>query len=422
MSFSNLSLCIFDKIYSKIRNMKFILFLALITFFTHHSDSSRCHLINLGNDSDTEAKHCANCALPRSAGGFSKIIVPKRACFKKAIDSTSIRRHTYCRPPSKIKKFSQPCRSSHYVDQTAKVFHNVTKCLNIKRPDYFFALINRESRFQISAQSYSGASCYGQLTGVAMSDINGRDGKFTAKNVRDIPKSNSTTEQKRACNKVANNWRSANTNGSRKTRAGRCALHNNPYTCMMYAGIYYQKGVKSAKRAIRELSTYIVVTKSGDRYIFPDKKAFDSYLKNPKPYLTKGDIQREKRGNLVKDPEAVAQLIALKNYNGGPHVIELYRSYIDTLKSKIWESRNSKLISYLFKDPGKIATGDFLENFSKYVRINYKNRPHNKQVATFGGNVLKDFASVSRRTGGSSCGELPAQKILRPTPKKPVPM
>ena len=412
--------------------MKFYSFFILISYFFIFSSlfvEAQCRKVDFSHLSMlTDAEYCFDCNRNQNKNRLV-LNVPARDCFKNSI-SKSIKRHTYCfGQPRRLQNSQTPiCSTNNYINTTMQVFHDVTQCTDIKRPEYFFALINRESRFQISARSRTGASCYGQLTAVALADINGADGKFTTQDIQKISQNLKSSKKREACGRIMKNWSSVPTVTTasyfKKTARGKCTLYSNPYSCLLYSALYYKKGVQHLKKVSDELNSYLVTKKDGQKMLFLNLPDLVDYIKSRK--LLTNDIKTISETNFIENEDEVAHLIALKYYNGGPKVASLYKSYITKIKSEIWGKKASRsktrLVNYLLVEnpPVGISTADFLQSFSKYTKSNYGSN-HAGQVASFGKNVLTDFDSVSKNIQ-PSCGGLPANALMYPKPARPVPI
>ena len=285
--------------------------------------------------------------------------------------------------------------------KTAQVFYDVTQCLGIKDSEYFFALINRESRFQITAESHTGASCYGQLTGIAIADINQR---FLE------PYKRSDNEN---CAKVLNHFQDLPTQRTgkysyRKPPVTRCTAHSNPYSCLFYSAIYYKEALKRAEKLVRDMDMILVKVKGQKGYwIFRNQAQYDAYFKGK----DKTAIVDEKRISLLQNKKLSAHVIAMTAYNGGPSVEGLFKKYINQIKGRIWHpTHQQSILSMLFsKDPWGIPPGDFVDSFSESIR----EQGRSEEVVNYAKNVFNDYENISRGLS-PACGALPAEKIRNP--------
>ena len=287
--------------------------------------------------------------------------------------------------------------------------------MGIENPEHFFALINQESRFQITAESHTGASCYGQLTGIAVEDINRR---FLSSAIKRMNKNEA------GCENLRENWeklsaeKRRNSKGERywgKTETALCRAHSNPYSCMLYSTVYYQHTLNTARKVIDSMDMILVrVQGENNPMIFKDEKHYKKYFST----RDRSRIVSEKRISLIQDRELTAQILAFTAYNGGPGAMEsFFTTYIDTVKGRLWHPNSQKkMISMLFsKVPWGIPTGDFLDTFTGHMMEKAKedkNDAFRVETAKYAKNVLKGYEKIAegRRP---ACGNIP-KAILKP--------
>ena len=356
----------------------------------------------------TEANftNCEECRQRELQGGrittAPSLLIPARRCFEQAINQ-SVKRHRTCkegRPPSK-RVDRNPCPTENYISQTAQAFYDVTQCLNIEAPEYLFAMINRESKFHITAESGTGASCYGQLTGIAIEDVN-----------RLIKKRKPYNNDQKSCETVVQHFQPLPVKKKggryRKTGTALCRLHSNPYSCLAYSAIYYKETLKQAKRLIHRMDLILVTMKgSKKQMIFRDQDHFDNYFAT----TDQGKIASTARISLVKDKDLVAQTIALAGYNGGPGKVRgLFKSFMNNVKGGLWNPSSQKtVLSMLFsKTPWGIPNGDFVNEFSKHLSVQYK-----EETAKYAKHVFTEYEDISKGLA-PACGVIPAKDALQP--------
>ena len=356
-----------------------------------------------------ESEFCLTCPDPSSQSpsfrAAQKAIasVPTLSCFQSSIRQ-KIKNHNIC--PNGVqenleRKTKRPiCFSDKYTSDTARVFYDVAKCLGMEKPEYFFALINRESRFQITARSPTGASCYGQLTGVAIADVNIRFLPYPGKD-------------KKSCETINKYFDYMPTTGIRRVDPQTtCAAHSNPYSCLMYSAVYYTQALEKAKKLIDSLDIVIVTIKGKpkERLIFKTEEEFERHFN--KPENSKSNIASLRRISLLQDKETAAQILAFQSYNGGPESTRnLFKSYIRDIKGFIWGggSKSKDYIKQIFsKKPWGIAPGDFLETFSNYTK-----KGHRQETVSFPENVLNDYHQVTSGLA-PSCGNIPYDELTKP--------
>ena len=338
------------------------------------------------------------------------ISIPALKCFQQAINQ-SIARHRSCeegKPPSKRVPHG-PCPTKDYISQTAQAFYDVTQCLGIKESEYFFALINQESKFHITAQSGTGASCYGQLTGIAIEDINRRiNNRMPYEGNQKNCETVSSHFQKLPVTKV----KKTNSKGRTyyayvKTESALCRLHSNPYSCLFYAAAYYQEALKRARRLVDRMDLVLVKMKDGKKLIFKDEDHYEGYFST----RDVKQIASTTRISLIQDKDLATQIIALASYNGGPgKVRNIFRKLMDDVKGRLWHPSSQKaILSMLFaKIPWGIPKGDFVDVFSDHLTSQYR-----KETGDYAKHALKAYENISKGLA-PACGAIPAEDALKP--------
>ena len=334
--------------------------------------------------------------------------IPALKCFQKSIERP-VRRHRVCqegRPPVQRTEHA-PCPTEEYVSQTAQAFYDVTQCLGIENSEYFFALINRESRFQITAESPTGASCYGQLTAIAMEDVNRRlSGRSR------LPHPYNSDEKN--CGTVMSHFEplpteKRETGGYRKAGPALCRLHSNPYSCLFYSAFYYKQALDRAIRLVDRMDLLIVKVKGKKRsLVFRDQDHFDNYFAN----RDKGEITSVKRISLIQDKKLAAHAVALAGYNGGPgKVRNIFKSFMNNIKARLWHPSSQRaILSMLFsKIPWGIPKGDLIDTLSNNITSNYR-----KETGDYATAVLKDYERISSGLAPACGTTIPAKEALRP--------
>ena len=388
-----------------------VLIILILIAFPVFSKSQQCVEVSFDHLKPPEGGFCFSCLVQSQDSDYITVrgispLTPTLSCFKRSIaDRQSARDlNTSCENgiSSLTKTIGPMCRSNNYVQTTASIFHEISQCLDIKDPSFFFALLNRESRFQITAESSTGASCYGQLTGVAIADINQRFIPITVKNHN-------------KCKSLLRNWKKLNTVGNnKKTNETICTAHSNPYSCLFYSGVYYKSAVEKARKLVKELDIITVKLHSTPNKIL----SFRTLERYNKYFAGKdlSDIKEKKSVSIFQDRELVAQSIALQGYNGGPKSIRnLLLSYTNDIKGSLWSQNQLGKIykkQIFSKQPYGIPSSDFIETFGKYVEKNYIN-DNRIQTGTFAKKVLADFHKVTNNIH-PSCGNIPAKDLSNP--------
>ena len=354
---------------------------------------------------------CTECRQKElSEGAVTKppsLLIPALRCFQQAVNQ-SVKRHRSCkggRPPSKRVRHG-PCPTEEYVSQTAQAFHDVTQCLDIKESEYFFALINQESKFHITAQSWTGASCYGQLTGIAIEDIN-RKMKIktpyntTLKSCEAVDRHFQKLTVERRKRKNSKYYQYV------KTRDTLCQLHSNPYSCLLYSAFYYKEALKRARQLVDDMDLILVTTKDSKQMMFRDQYHYENYFR----HNDKQTIKSTFRISLLQDKEVAAQIIALASYNGGPgKVRNIFKRLMSKVKGQIWNHNSQQsMLSMLFsKVPWGIPKGDFVDVFSNHLTSQYK-----KETGEYAKHVLREYEKISKNLA-PACGVIPAKEALKP--------
>ncbi len=357
-----------------------------------------CKEVSFNHLQSTEAGFCFECLTQRVTA--QPLFIPTLSCFKQSVSARKTpippSKNTFCENSSLQEGTSSipMCASNQYIKTTARVFHEVSQCLNIKDPSFFFALINRESRFQIAAESGTGASCYGQLTGIAITDINKR---FLPAKINDPNK----------CTAITENWEPLSTTaGNRKTDKTICTLHSNPYSCLFYSALYYLHSLEEAKKIVEDLDIVTVRLDSNPKnlLIFKGKKDFESHRANNQEEFK--EIKEIKYISIFQDKKLITQTIALQGYNGGPEMIKnQLKNYANTIKGTLWSETETSLSrtykqAIFNKKPYGIPTSDFIETFGKYVE-NHRSQ----EAGVFAKKVLQDFYDITKNN--PSCGDIP---------------
>ena len=364
----------------------------------------------------TEANYCPTCDKNNTSSKNNFLNpIPTSNCFNKIVNqSIYSKKHTFCEegsPPPQTKKGNYSiCPSDKYALMTSQVFKDVTHCLGIKNPTYFLALINRESKFQITARSPTGASCYGQLTGIAIQDINLR--------LYELHQKHATN--KKSCERIYPHMKKFDISQTKrknqisytKPPTTLCAVHSNPYSCMFLSGIYYKNSLDEAEKLFNDLKIVIAKTHSKKSLVFKDNRSYENYIAIPK---NKKKIKSIRKISLVQNPEAINQILAYTSYNGGPGTTQNYfESYITNIKHKLWNKDKNiqkETRKKIFgSKPVGIPSNRFLHNFSQHI----KSRGASSEMSTYSLNVLKDFQNiVQKKKVGDSCGFIPFKNLLK---------
>lgn len=389
----------------------FISVLFFMVTAINQADAERsCYKFSFDHLFPTEAQYCASCATntnPNQDLFKLSLLVPTTACFKKSISSITYDRYTICQNEKPVRARHPPCSTDEYIHSTSSIFHEVSQCLNIN-PSYFFALLNRESRFQLTARSKTGASCYGQLTGIAIKDVN----IWHLNYLNGIKKSCASIKEHFTPLKTRVGLNSNNRRVILKTSDTICKLHSNPYICMAYAGIYFKYLLDSNKKILDKLDIIQAQKRDGSFDYFKTQKSYNNYSKkfkpNESPYIGTKVI------SLFRNKEEMAKLLAMYTYNGGPSVSNLFRTYVNKIKGKAWsaneDTRNTYSDQIFGQHPIGISSSDFMKTFSQYIK-NENPRAYT-EASQFPKNIFKDYKSVTQSLN-PSCGNIDTEKFLK---------
>ena len=380
-------------------------FTAILLFLNHNISSAedRCRSVSFDHlyESKSEANTCLDCEKKDQILPGFNLSVPANSCFQTSVKH-KLKKHRLCEqghPP--LEKSTKPiCANDSYVSTTAQTFHDVTNCLGIKNPDYLFALFNTESRFQITAMSETGASCYGQLTGIAIADVN-----------QWLPVS--VDKESPSCKRILHYWKKLDTATQtypyKKTEQTLCTAYSNPYSCMFYSTLYYKKGLDVAEKALDDLDLVSVKVKGEDEiYLYKDKEEYKKRF----PEKLKHRIESVKHISLFESKKDIAYMTALASYNGGyGSVSNLLKDYTNDLKSQIWNNKHNLRKDVFAKKPVGISSAAFLKTFSGYTLKNYGAKRGRRQEV--GGYIEKVFKDYSEMFSSQNCGNLAAKQILK---------
>ena len=141
----------------------------------------------------------------------------------------------------------RPCFSQLYTAMTMKAFYDISQCLEIDE-HLAFSLFFHESRFVLNIKSHTGALCYGQVTGDAVTDFN-----LLLKG-RLYPDLKPFVEPSR-CPKAWGHFQKIKTTRSvtrhiLRSAQDQCRLNLNPYTCFFYGMGYLKILTYYAEKAV----------------------------------------------------------------------------------------------------------------------------------------------------------------------------
>ena len=310
------------------------------------------------------------------------------------------------------------CLNRDYSFLTAKAFNKTADCFGFNKSDKetIFKLFNHESSFLHNVKSSTSARCYGQLTTIALEEINKQI--YFSDATKPFPYSfifNEVIEkcpglQKAVLNpeiyEPRNKKSMKHFNSLFSKTAINCKITQNPYSCLFYAfynikmnmiNIEQQwKGATSSfgkRNKISEdfKSTFSlpillpemrgVTTINGKNMVFWDDSEIWPFLKKK----SMDQIEDIKRLPLFENEVEVKNLFNLWAYNGGISISDYMKNFIQKLKKSIAKrcspQAKSKTCQYRFavQEGRGIATKDIKKDFQAYILKNYKTKKGRKR-------------------------------------------
>lgn len=232
----------------------------------------------------TEGGYCIECnknSASNKANPFSVMdeIGPGRiplSCFKAAMkDHKVLYSKKTCNGDNEAQSVTdEPCITDASVKRISEVFHGGSRCSQMN-PDQLFPLFNHESRFVPNAQSGTGASCFGQMIGIAVKEVNRVYGQ------------DEIEKMGRSCDVYKGLAGSADPDK-------KCDILASPETCMLYSILFQKLLRQKAEKKVIEYS---------------------AKLKNPKK---------------------IVDYLSWWGHNGGDSAIQTYFvSYMDSVKEPL---------------------------------------------------------------------------------------
>lgn len=230
---------------------------------------------------------------------------------------------------------SRPCVNKKYVSVMHGAFLEVNKCLGLDAR-LTFPLYMHESQLHVSRRSWTGALCSGQMTSIAVEDVN-RGSLASYKNNPD-------------CKKVFKHFKALKTQvvkgRYRMTNSARCGITSNPYSCFMYSLLVYKKNFNRMQKL---------------------REQFDL-------------------NTIFIEPEKVLESVGVWSYNGGYGVIRILKLYLQ-------EHSSDQKISFV------MFWKDFKNNWiSKYYKWGGASRI--KEVQGFAEKVARDLIKAPNSPEG----------------------
>lgn len=331
------------------------------------------------------------------------------------------------------------CINKKYVEMTSRSFNKMASCFNFSPTDkkYIFRLLNHESGFILNNKSRTGAVCYGQMTKVAIKDVNWRlaRGLYVYKNFVEkcpevdmerivIPKELLPRGKKKEMKEAVDITQ-------KNIGRIRCFLTHNPESCFFYSMAAIKQNSNYMEGKLYDTPNYNPNIKNTDPKIhdalkMPIRLGELVYVegicvKNGKSIDLKAGLVFQDSATLYEDLSGCENLestlkikkvkvfkgidssikydVLLSAYNAGATVINLFQSYIKDFKNKIVYAGSACSDSNPYcKHRKKIAMGEpiddtvFLKEFRDQLKEEY---PDNKEVVPFAKKVREDIQYIS---------------------------
>ena len=303
------------------------------------------------------------------------------------------------------------CLNRDYTFLTAKAFNKTADCFGFNKSDkeLIFKLFNHESSFLHNVKSSKSARCYGQLTKIALEEINKQIYFSNSKNP--FPYSFIFDEVIEQCPGLQTAVLNPEIYEQRNKKnmkhfeslvaktAVNCKMTQNPYTCLFYAFynikinmVDIEKQLEGAtssfgrKNNIPEdfkntfslpilLSEMIGVTNiEGRNMVFWDDSEIWNVLRNK----DMDQIESIRVLPLFSNEDEVKNIFNLWAYNGGISISGYMEDFIRQLKRSIARpcspQETSKICQYRFavQEGQGIATKDIKKDFQAYILRNYE--------------------------------------------------
>ena len=335
------------------------------------------------------------------------------------------------------------CLNRDYMFLTAKAFNKTANCFGFDKAEkeILFKLFNHESSFLHNIKSPTSARCYGQLTKIAITEINKQI--YFSNSDKPLAYSFIFDEVLEDCSGLQNavlhseiyqaqteskNMSSFNSIHSKLPIS--CKITQNPYSCLFYA--FYNFKINSVKieQELQSPTTEFgdnnsipqefkdsfllpiflsemrgVTGSSGRDMIFWDDSEIWSTLKNQSPET----LQNIRSLPLFQNEKEVKDLFKLWAYNGGISISDYMQKFIKQLKQSIASpcspEDQSKVCQYRFavQQGQGIATKDIKKDFQAYIIRNYElqesTRNRRIEVKTFAENVENSLNYLYNKNG-----------------------
>ena len=274
---------------------------------------------------------------------------------------------------------TRPCFSQLYTAMTMKAFYDVSQCLGVDE-NLAFAILFHESRFVINIKSYTGALCYGQVTGDAVTDVNLLlEGRLYS-DLQPFVEPN-------LCPQAWEHFRKIETTKSVtryvfSSAQDQCHLNLNPYTCFFYAmgylkilNYYVEKAISKTNKAWR---------------VWRDNQWF--VLWDLPEATTETDVSEMEEINIFKDTQTLTRILVILSYNGGPSINNYFEQYMQSLKKNI--ETNAEL-KQNFLENG-LSLDFFRDHFMEFLKHNYQPMKRRTEVTQFLDKTIKDVSELNQ--------------------------
>ena len=361
-------------------------------FFTcirEHYDGSDSHSMcvdTVAND-NSSPKKCF--AIPVSCEDTKDFSLTCATKFKERDDRTA---PNGCNKGSSYPR--RPCLNEDYTAMTAKAFHDVAECLNIS-PKLAFPILHHESRFLLNNESNTGALCYAQVTGNAITDFNTfYDNKPNYPSMTDLLPENiqeRCPEEWQYFKRVDTRYNKKHKRFEIKSDYDRCNLNLNPYTCFFYGLSYIKILMNMVENIVQKMNKIEVATINNQTLIFWGEEEKRSTERTLGTELQTEEIK------IFSDEKSLKDILTAIGYNGGPSVpVPVFRDFMIYLKKMLSNKKNKPLRNSLLN--GGLSIDFFSNNFNEFLKRNYPSRKKLRriEVANYLNKVTGDLDNLHK--------------------------
>ena len=344
---------------------------------------------------------------------------------------------------TRIISAQRACLNRDYTFLTAKAFNKTADCFGFDKTEkeLIFKLFNHESSFLHNVKSSTKARCYGQLTKIAIKEINKQIYFSTSKNP--LPYSYIFGDVIEECPGLQDAVLNPAIYSSQSTRKSinkfnsivsklpiDCKITQNPYSCLFYAFYNFKINSEDIDLELSSPTTSFGIEKrissnfkdkfllpislnemrgvttisTGRDMIFWDDSELWAVLKD----RSSRNLNNIRRLPLFENEKEVKNLFKIWSYNGGISISNHMVNFIRQLKRSIAQScsdnAKSRICQYRFaiqKGQG-ISTADIKKDFQAYILENYElqeSQKRRKEVKTFTEDVEKSLDYLYNKNG-----------------------